>query len=291
MDISIMRVCRFFTKDSDSPRVGVVNEANQVIDLSIYGIRDVVSLFDKSRRTALQEKLNQATEGGCPLEEVRLLAPVDKQEVWAAGVTYLRSKTARMEESDFSATAYDKVYDAPRPEIFFKSLPEKVVATGDPVGIRKDATWNVPEPELALVMDSGGQVVGYSIGNDMSSRDIEGENLLYLPQAKMYDRSCSLGPWLVLGPEEEIVRGWTIGVNIEREGKVVFEGETSINQIKRSFDELAGYLFRSQTFTSGAVLLTGTGVVPDDDFTLEEGDRVGIKVSGVGELSNPVIRV
>ena len=286
-----MRVCRFVTKDKDSPRVGVVNEANQVIDLSIYGIRDVVSLFDTSRRTALQEKLIQATEGGHPLEEVTLLAPVDKQEVWAAGVTYLRSKTARMEESDFSATAYDKVYDAPRPEIFFKSLPEKVVATGSPVGIRKDATWNVPEPELALVMNSGGEVVGYSIGNDMSSRDIEGENLLYLPQAKMYDRSCSLGPWLVLGPDEETVRGWTIGVRIERAGKVVFEGETSISQIKRSFDELAGYLFRSQTFTFGAVLLTGTGVVPDDDFTLEEGDRIAIKVSGVGELSNPVIRV
>ena len=291
MDITIMRVCRFVTKDKDSPRVGVVNEANQVIDLSIYGIRDVVSLFDTSRRTALQEKLIQATEGGHPLEEVTLLAPVDKQEVWAAGVTYLRSKTARMEESDFSATAYDKVYDAPRPEIFFKSLPEKVVATGSPVGIRKDATWNVPEPELALVMNSGGEVVGYSIGNDMSSRDIEGENLLYLPQAKMYDRSCSLGPWLVLGPDEETVRGWTIGVRIERAGKVVFEGETSISQIKRSFDELAGYLFRSQTFTFGAVLLTGTGVVPDDDFTLEEGDRIAIKVSGVGELSNPVIRV
>lgn len=225
------------------------------------------------------------------MEDVCLLAPVDNQEVWAAGVTYLRSKTARMEESDFSATAYDKVYDAPRPEIFFKSLPEKVVADGKPVGIRKDAQWNVPEPELALVMDPKGQVIGYSIGNDMSSRDIEGENLLYLPQAKMYDRSCSIGPWLVLGPDEQTVRGWTIGVTIRREGKAVFEGETSINQIKRSFDELAGYLFRSQTFPSGAMLLTGTGVVPDDDFTLEEGDTVAIKVSGVGVLSNPVVRV
>jgi 2-dehydro-3-deoxy-D-arabinonate dehydratase len=131
---------------------------------------------------------------------VTLLAPVDDQEVWAAGVTYLRSKTARMEESDFSASAYDKVYDAPRPEIFFKSLPGKVVATNDAVGIRQDATWNVPEPELGLVMDENGKVVGYTIGNDMSSRDIEGENLLYLPQAKMYDRSCSLGPWIVFGP-------------------------------------------------------------------------------------------
>lgn len=286
-----MRVCRFVTKDNDSPRIGVVDENNQVTDLSSYGILDLASLFDSSRRASLLEELNRVSGGGFPLAEVRLLAPVDKQEVWAAGVTYLRSKTARMEESDFSATAYDKVYEAPRPEIFFKSMPEKVVATGDPVGIRKDATWNVPEPELALVLDSEGRVVGFSIGNDMSSRDIEGENLLYLPQAKMYDRSCSLGPWLVLGPDEATVRGWTIGVSIQRSGDVVFEGETSISQIKRSFAELAGYLFRSQTFPSGAVLLTGTGVVPDDDFTLEEGDRVAINISGVGELSNPVIRV
>jgi len=291
MDSSNMRVCRFVTGDNDSPRIGVVNENNQVIDVTSNGIENLAVLFDSSRRAALLDELNRASVSGFSLADVRLLAPVDKQEVWAAGVTYLRSKTARMEESDFSATAYDKVYDAPRPEIFFKSLPEKVVAAGDPVGIRKDASWNVPEPELALVLDSEGRIAGYSIGNDMSSRDIEGENLLYLPQAKMYDRSCSLGPWLVLGPDEETVRGWTIGVSIHRSGKIVFEGETSINQIKRSFDELANYLYRSQTFTSGAVLLTGTGVVPDDDFTLEEGDQVVIKVSGVGELSNPVIRV
>src|SRR5213076_1638051 len=134
--------------------------------------------------------------------EVKLLAPGEQQEVWAVGVTYLRSKAARMEESDFSATAYDKVYDAPRPELFFKSMPEKAVGSGDPVGIRRDAKWNVPEPELALVLNSRGKIVGYTVGNDMSSRDIEGENLLYLPQAKVYNRSCAIGPWMVGGPSE-----------------------------------------------------------------------------------------
>lgn len=289
--IYIMRVCRFVTKDSDVPRIGIASENDHIIDLSPHGIHEVASLFDESRRASLQQALSGSREIGHSMDAVRLLAPVDKQEVWAAGVTYLRSKTARMEESDFSATAYDKVYDAPRPEIFFKSLAEKVVATGDPVGIRKDAQWNVPEPELALVLDPAGHVVGFTIGNDMSSRDIEGENLLYLPQAKMYDRSCSLGPWLVLGPDEEAVRAWTIGISICRAGDEVFAGETFINQIKRSFDELAGYLFRSQTFSSGAILLTGTGVVPDDDFTLQEGDQVSIRISGIGTLTNSVIRV
>ena len=216
---------------------------------------------------------------------------MEDQEVWAAGVTYLRSKKARMEESDFSATAYDKVYDAERPELFFKSLPEKVVATGEPVGIRLDARWNVPEPELALVMNSRGRVVGYTIGNDMSSRDIEGENLLYLPQAKVYHRSCSLGPWISLGASEAEARDWKIRLAIKRNGQTVFGGETSVGQIKRSFDELAGFLFRSQVFPHGAVLLTGTGIVPADDFTLQERDEVEIEISGIGVLRNPVTRV
>jgi 2-dehydro-3-deoxy-D-arabinonate dehydratase len=194
-------------------------------------------------------------------------------------------------ESEFSATAYDRVYDAERPEIFFKSLPEKVVATGDPVGIRRDASWSVPEPELALVINSRGQIVGCTIGNDMSSRDIEGENLLYLPQAKTYHRSCALGPWVVLGAAEEEVRRWTIQIDIDRGGTTVFNGQTSIGQIKRRFGELAGFLFRSQVFPHGAVLLTGTGVVPPDSFTLRESDTVRIAISGVGVLENPVVVV
>ncbi len=286
-----MKICRFKTRDNSSPRIGYVDENNQVTDLTTFQIQDLKTLFDAKTRASILSQLPHQEATSLPLSDVILLAPVDEQEVWAAGVTYLRSKTARMEESDFSATAYDKVYDAPRPEIFFKSMPGKVVANEDAVGIRKDATWNVPEPELALVMDSEGKVVGYSIGNDMSSRDIEGENLLYLPQAKMYDRSCSLGPWIVFGPEESEARQWTIGVKIRRNDQVVFEGKTSIDQIKRSFSELSDYLFRSQTFPTGAILLTGTGVVPDDDFTLEEGDHVAIHISGIGELGNPVKRV
>lgn len=286
-----MRICRFKTQDNPSPRIGYLDDSNQVIDLTSFDVHEMKSLFDAKKRASILSKLKITRAPKLALEQVTLLAPVDDQEVWAAGVTYLRSKTARMEESDFSATAYDKVYDAPRPEIFFKSMPSKVVAPHDPVGIRKDATWNVPEPELALVMDEIGRVVGYTIGNDMSSRDIEGENLLYLPQAKMYDQSCSLGPWIVFGPDEAEVRKWTIGVKISRGKEVVFEGETSINQIKRSFGELSEYLHRSQTFPSGSVLLTGTGVVPDGDFTLEEGDHVDIRVSGIGELGNQVQRV
>ena len=222
------------------------------------------------------------------VNEVRLLPPVERQEVWAVGVTYLRSKKARMEESDFSATAYDKVYDAPRPELFFKSMPEKVVGPSETVGIRRDATWNVPEPELALVLNSGGEIVGFTVGNDMSSRDIEGENLLYLPQAKIYDRACAVGPCIVVGANEEAARGWTISVQISRTGKVVFSGQTSISQIKRTFAEMAGYLFRSQTFPNGAILLTGTGVVPGDDFTLQPDDGIRIEISGIGVLENKV---
>ena len=220
-----------------------------------------------------------------------LLSPIEVQEVWAAGVTYLRSKDARMEESDFSATAYDRVYDATRPELFFKSLPEKVVACGEPVGIRTDAQWSVPEPELVLMMNSSGNIAGYAVGNDMSSRDIEGENLLYLPQAKVYHRSCAVGPWVRVGATEAEAREWEIEIQIERGGETVFEGAVSVNQIKRGFGELRDFMFQSQVFPFGCALLTGTGIVPDDDFTLEEGDTVSIHISGIGCLNNPVVRV
>ena len=223
--------------------------------------------------------------------EVRLCAPVEHQEIWAAGVTYLRSKAARMEESDFSATAYDRVYAAERPELFFKSLPEKVVAQGEPVGIRRDATWSVPEPEFALVINSSGRIVGYTIGNDMSSRDIEGENLLYLPQAKIYDRSCALGPCITLGVPEAAAREWAIRLHIHRQNQTVFSGETSVGQIKRSFTNLAGFLFRCQQLPHGAILLTGTGVVPPETFSLQAEDIVEIEITGIGRLRNPVIVV
>jgi 2-dehydro-3-deoxy-D-arabinonate dehydratase len=180
------------------------------------------------------------------------------------------------------------VYDAPRPELFFKSVPEKVVGPGEAVGLRADAKWSVPEPELAFVINSRGNIVGFTIGNDMSSRDIEGENLLYLPQAKIYEKSCAVGPVIVVGVTEAEARTWKIQLAIERNGVRVFEGETSVGQIKRSFGELVEYLFRSQKFPDGAILLTGTGIVPPDTFTLQAGDKITISISGIGVLENTV---
>jgi len=283
-----MKLCRF-QNASGEVRVGQIVDESGVVDLSAAGIVSVTELLEDESRVARVESL--ADVQTLQLSEVTLLTPVEQQEVWAAGVTYLRSKKARMEESDFSANAYDQVYDAPRPEIFFKALPEKVVGPNEPVGIRSDSKWNVPEPELTLVVNSAKELVGVSIGNDMSSRDIEGENLLYLPQAKVYDKSCAIGPYIVTGASEEEIRQWTIGVEISRQGKAVFNGETSIDNIKRSFSELLDYLGRSQSFPHGAMLLTGTGVVPGDDFTLEAKDKVSITISGIGTLNNPVITV
>ena len=283
-----MKLCRF-QNASGEVRVGQIVDESGVVDLSAAGIVSVTELLEDESRVARVESL--ADVQTLQLSEVTLLTPVEQQEVWAAGVTYLRSKKARMEESDFSANAYDQVYDAPRPEIFFKALPEKVVGPNEPVGIRSDSKWNVPEPELTLVVNSAKELVGVSIGNDMSSRDIEGENLLYLPQAKVYDKSCAIGPYIVTGASEEEIRQWTIGVEISRQGEVVFNGETSIDNIKRSFSELLDYLGRSQSFPHGAMLLTGTGVVPGDDFTLEAKDKVSITISGIGTLNNPVIAV
>ena len=282
-----MKLCRFQNAKGDV-RVGCIADSTTLIDLMDAGIRSIESILEAEDPA---DRLKQVAGASLPriaVSEVRLCAPVERQEVWAAGVTYLRSKTARMDESEFSATAYDRVYDAVRPEIFFKSLPEKVVGPADPVGIRRDARWSVPEPELALVINSRGAVVGCTIGNDMSSRDIEGENLLYLPQAKIYDASCALGPCIAIGASETEVRGWTVRLQIQREGQVVFAGETSVGRIKRSFAELSEFLFRSQKFPHGAVLLTGTGVVPPDNFTLMERDVVEIEIDGVGQLRNPV---
>jgi 2-dehydro-3-deoxy-D-arabinonate dehydratase len=282
-----MKLCRF-KEASGTVHVGLALDEDTVADLSAGGVESITSLLEDANRAQCISVLTGQDLPKVALADVTLLTPVEGQEIWAAGVTYLRSKKARMEESDFSANAYDLVYEADRPEIFFKSLPEKVSGPGEAVGIRSDAKWNVPEPELTLVVNSARELVGYTIGNDMSSRDIEGENLLYLPQAKVYDRSCAVGPWIVVGANEAEVREWTIGVEIVRDDKVVFSGETSINNIKRTFDELVGYLCQSQTFPQGAMLLTGTGVVPDDDFTLVADDVVRIAISGIGTLKNKV---
>src|SRR6266567_2333418 len=280
-----MKLCRFENAEGRI-RVGLMLGGMTVVDLTAAGIERLETVLEQHDPRRFLERLSNSTITAHLLSKVKLLAPVGQQEVWAAGVTYPRSRKARMEESDFSATAYDKVYEAARPEIFFKSLPEKVVSPGDTIGIRKDARWNVPEPELALVINSRGRTVGYTIGNDMSARDIEGENLLYLPQAKVYNRSCAVGPWIVVGASEGEARNWKIELQIRRNRQAVFEGETSVGQIKRSFDELADYLFRCQIFPHGALLLTGTGIVPPDDFTLQPEDAVRISISGIGTLEN-----
>ncbi|MBI4658398.1 MAG: fumarylacetoacetate hydrolase family protein [Verrucomicrobia bacterium] len=285
-----MRLCRF-QNSRNEVRIGLVRDDQTILDLTALGIERLSALLESEEPVRLLEDLVSKNPPSCRCAEVRLLTPVERQEVWAAGVTYLRSKKARMEESDFSASAYDRVYEADRPELFFKSLPEKVVASNEPVGIRKDARWNVPEPELVLVINSHGRIAGYSIGNDMSSRDIEGENTLYLPQAKVYHRSCAVGPVIRLGAAETEARTWKIELRVRRGGVIAFAGETSVGQIKRSLTELADYLFRSQVFPHGAVLLTGTGIVPPDDFSLQVGDEVAIHISGIGDLTNRVVQV
>jgi 2-dehydro-3-deoxy-D-arabinonate dehydratase len=283
-----MKLCRFHSAHFPWPAVGLLTADQGILDLTSAGVSSLTDLLDAPDLPARLAAFQKSPLRRHALADVCLVAPVEQQEVWAAGVTYLRSKAARMEESDFSATAYDRVYDAPRPEIFFKALGPKAVGPGGAVGIRADAKWNVPEPELALVFNRRQELVGYTIGNDMSSRDIEGENLLYLPQAKTYRASCALGPFITVGATEADAREWTIGVKIERGGAEVFAGETKVSQIKRTFAELGGWLHRSQEFPCGAVLLTGTGVVPPNEFTLAAGDVVTIRISGIGELSNPV---
>ena len=219
---------------------------------------------------------------------VQPLAPVVSQEVWAAGVTYLRSRSARVEESKDAGggSFYDRVYDAQRPELFFKAAGWRVRGPGDEVRIRRDARWSVPEPEIALYVNAHGRIVGHTIGNDMSSRDIEGENPLYLPQAKIYEGSCALGPAVLVG--ETLPSTTTIGIRIERGGVRQFEGETSWSRMRRAPQELVDWLYRENTFPNGCVLLTGTGVVPPDEFTLQAGDVITIDVAEIGTLTNTV---
>ena len=217
------------------------------------------------------------------------LPPVDRQEVWAAGVTYAWSREARVREA-VSKEIYVKVYEAERPELFFKSLPEKVVGPNDWVGVRGDSRWSVPEPELALVLNPRLEIVGYTAGNDMSSRDIEGENPLYLPQAKIYRHSCALGPAIALADEVD-AGNLAIRLDIRRGGRSVFAGETNTANIHRRLDDLAAWLGRCADFPHGAVLLTGTGIVPGDEFTLQDGDQVWIEIEKIGVLRNTVKKI
>lgn len=219
----------------------------------------------------------------------QVLAPVGSQEVWAAGVTYFRSRSARIEESKDAGggTFYDRVYAAARPELFFKAAARRVVGPHAPVRIRSDAHWSVPEPELTLLLSPAGDILGYTIGNDMSSRDIEGENPLYLPQAKVYDGSCALGPCVLLATAL-LPKTTSIFLTISRDRQPVFTGETTLAELKREPRELASYLFRDSTYPTGAYLLTGTGIVPPDSFTLAQHDRIDIAIDGIGMLTNTV---
>ncbi len=266
-------------------------EADQLIplDLSSGDYSSLSDILESDEPAAIVEASEQR-DAAIPLDEVQLLAPIDRQEVWAAGVTYKRSQTARMEESEASASCYDLVYRSDRPELFLKATPHRVSGPGEPLRIRWDASWNVPEPELALVITRDKRLVGFTIGNDMSSRDIEGENPLYLPQAKVYNQCAGLGPCITLREAMPSREESGIRLKIERAGETVFEGETNVDQMARSFEDLIDYLGREQTFPDGVILMTGTGVVPDNDFTLQDGDTVHISIDGIGTLTNPIVQ-
>jgi 2-dehydro-3-deoxy-D-arabinonate dehydratase len=263
-----------------------VEENDQHFLLSGYAWDSLLSRDD------LPEFLADFIKRGSPLAGFRegdLLAPIEGQEVWAAGVTYYRSRGARMEESKDAGGGnfYDRVYSAERPELFFKSTASRTAGAGGKVCIRKDAKWSVPEPELTLVVSPGGRIVGYTIGNDMSSRDIEGENPLYLPQAKVYNGSCALGPGILVSANP-LPRSTKIALEISRNNRIEFEGSVELTELKRDPQTLVEYLFRDNSFPAGVFLMTGTGIVPPTTFTLASGDRVRIAIEPIGVLENVV---
>lgn len=264
-------------------------------DDSVYRLNDHFSGFDawlKQSAGRVKESIQELEQLTTHLHTYdtskgQWLSPLENQQVWAAGVTYIRSREARQEEAEDGGDVYARVYEADRPELFFKALGENVVGHGDFVGIRQDAMWNVPEPELGLVLNPAMEMVGFTIGNDMSSRDIEGANPLYLPQAKVYTASCAIGPSILLNPTNEWL-DTTIRLSIAREGAVIFSDEIHTSRIKRTIQELIDYLGRSNHFPNGVVLLTGTGIVPPSDFTLQADDVVAITIDGIGTLENTV---
>ena len=254
-----------------------------LVDVALPGmLSDLLAMPLEEARETVRAAENGATS---PATDTPPLPPVDRQEIWAAGVTYLRSRDGRAEESAHTSL-YDAVYEADRPELFLKSTPERVVGDGDLVGIRADSDWDVPEPEIGLVLNAHGELFGFVPGNDMSSRSIEGENPLYLPQAKMYERSCALGPGIV--PVWEVQQPIAVSMRITREHEVVYEAETSSTEMRRDFHALIDWLHRGLDFPSGVVLLTGTGIVPSRDFTLAAGDIVEVELAGIGTLTNTV---
>lgn len=287
-----MPLCLFRDADDIEPRLGLI-AGERVLDVAAGGgpasLADGLQLPLQELRRAL-DAVAEGGGDGRSRATTTFAAPVDQQEVWAAGVTYRRSRDARMEESS-QKDVYDRVYEADRPELFLKATPNRVSGPGQPVAVRGDSTWDVPEPELALVLNRDGETVGYTVGNDVSSRSIEGDNPLYLPQAKVYSHCAGLGPVIVLAWELPNLAGLAIKLTIYRDGNVHFEGESSTDDIHRSFEDLVSYLFLHNAFPSGVVLMTGTGIIPPSEFTLEDGDEVQIVIDQVGTLRNPVIRL
>lgn len=272
--------------------IGRLEDDGSVRPLNLAGgqYQTLTDILEADDPQEVAEFLTDTKGKPLPASEVQLLAPIDNQEVWAAGVTYKRSRTARMEESGIAGTCYDLVYASPRPELFPKATPHRVVGPGEPLRMRRDSTWNVPEPELTLVLNTDMKIVGYTVGNDMSSREIEGDNPLYLPQAKVYDQCCGLGPCITLAigmPHREEIG---IEMVIWRSGEVAFQGSTNVGEMNRTFENLVGWLARDNSFPSGVFLMTGTGIVPDTNFSLEVGDVVDITISGIGVLRNTVIQ-
>jgi 2-dehydro-3-deoxy-D-arabinonate dehydratase len=283
-----MRIAKFLRPSGTVPEVGLL-EAERLLPLGAGSalLSEILSSEDVAATIGARLEHGSAPVA---LSEVRLLPPLDAHEVWGAGVTYERSKIAREDESEQGGSFYDLVYRAARPELFFKATPSRVVGPGRPIRVRRDTRWCVPEPELALVLTPSLELVGFTIGNDVSARDIEGENPLYLPQAKVYDACCALGPAVTLASSMPAANEVEIHLEITRAGTVVVDETTSVGRMRRSFEELIAWLGRDNLFPSGAILLTGTGIVPPDEFSLAQGDIVRISIDGIGTLTNPVIQ-
>ncbi len=283
-----MQITKFAVADQADPHVGLVQD-DQLLVLGT-GPRCLTELLHSDDVDGQIERTLASPHRSFPLASVRLLAPLDEQEVWGAGVTYERSKHAREQESEQGGSFYDLVYRANRPELFFKATPSRVVGPGQPIRVRCDSNWCVPEPELALVLSPSLTLIGFTIGNDMSARDIEGENPLYLPQAKVYDSCCALGPSITL--TKSMPPRSTIGIQleIERGGVTIYKGETGLARMARRLEELIDWLGRDNVFPSGVILLTGTGIVPPDEFSLKPADLVRISIDGIGTLENPVVQ-
>lgn len=294
----MIRTVRYWDPQTHAVHLGLLQDG-QVYSITrrVPAFTDPLPVWYALRALGLsvEEGFARLADGAQPVasyEELAaqsaLLPPVDAREVWAAGVTYERSRQARNAETKLQDSVYDRVYEAARPEIFFKATRERVIAPGQPLGLRSDSSWMVPEPELSLVLTAAGDIVGWTLGDDLSSRDIEGENPLYLPQAKVFSRSCSFGPVLLWNTGAENPARWTLTLTIRRGGDIAFQGSVSLQQLRRPFEELVAYLRRDNPVPDGTVLMTGTGIVPPDEFTLQPGDTVDIELPEIGVLRNPI---